>query len=413
MHRNLNIMLMLNSMIIGGIETYNITLATELKRRGHNVVVASRGGQLVEELTRHGIKHYSVQMPLHGSLSPDTVQHHNRYLLSVVAASIMSLYRTPHKPYKLFRTLVGTARVINLIRREKIDIIHASHSGPALVAYLASLVTRVPFVSTVHGTSRAEFPPVGLRFFRRNFGRIIAVSDEVKEHLASNYGIDEARVSVIYNGLDLKRFFLQKKQEALTSSSAGTPIRVAHIMGSGGAVPSVIEAAPIIAKAVPSLEMLVVRSSTELDEATLLAREVNRQLARETVKVIPPTKDILPVIRNSEVVIATGRCVLEAMACGKPVVVAGQRKGPLGGSFGGIISQDNISEIKKYNFTGRNSTVVASADRVAQAVITLLRDDKYRRETGEFGRRIVEDEFDSQQMAEKIERVYLEVLEGS
>lgn len=408
MHRKLNIMMALSSMGIGGSQTYTLTLAVELKRRGHNVVVASRGGQLVEELTQCGIKHQAVYMPIYGSPSPQPVQHHNRYVLSVLATEMKTPYRMPHK---LYRLLAGMAQVINLIRKEKIDIIHSSQPGPTLVAYLASQLTRVPFMITVHGTLRNEFPPIGLRFVRKGFGRIIAVSDEIKEHLINNYETDTTRVSVIYNGIDLRKFSPQPSKGAVATGNAGSLRRVAHIMGWAGPLKSAVEAVPIIAQMVPNVEMVILGPSAEFAQLSMLAREVNRQLARESVRAMGNTKDVVKIISSSEVVIGVGRCALEAMACGKPVVLAGQRKGPFGGSFGGIISQDNISETKKYNFSGRNGSEVTSAAKIAEAVVRLLKDEKHRRELGAWGRRIVEDEFDIEKIAEEIENIYLEVLE--
>lgn len=409
LHHRLNIMMTLNSMIVGGSQTYSVTLAAELRRRGHNVAVASRGGPLVQDLMQCGAKHYAVSMPIRSISSVQPVVHHERSAVSVLATCVDTLRGKPLDPYRLVASGIS---LIRAIRQDKIGVINSSQPGPTLVTYLASRVTRVPFVVTVHSTLRNEFPPIGLRLMRERLGRIVAISDEVKEHLINNYGIAEQKVSVIYNGVDLKRFSHRKGVDVANQGDRGLR-RVAHIAGVGGAVLSlVVEAVPMIAEVIPNIEMAIVGRSNEFDEATVLARDVNSKLGRQAIRLVGVTKDTESVIDSSEVVIAIGRSALEAMACDKPVVLAGRRKGPFGGSFGGIVSRDNLSEVRKYNFSGRNGSEATSSQRIAEAVVALLRNEERRREVAAFGRKVLEDEFDSQKMAEQIENVYFEVLQG-
>ncbi len=43
----MNILYLTNHLDIGGITSYTLTLASGMKKRGHNVYIASSGGQLV------------------------------------------------------------------------------------------------------------------------------------------------------------------------------------------------------------------------------------------------------------------------------------------------------------------------------------------------------------------------------
>lgn len=398
----LNMMIVINTMNIGGSETYVISLAKELEQRGHNVTVVSTGGELVEELTKSGIKHYTVKMPLYGSTSSEPVTNDARYFVLIIASWLL-------RPWKVLYFFNSIIQFIKIIKREKIDIIHSNQPGPTLITYLTSQITRVPFVTTVHATLRNEFPPIGLRFIRKKFRKIIVISGEIKEHLIKNYRIDPQKISVTYNGIDLKKFHPDTNMAELNSGNMNKLKRVAHIGGgAGGGLKSMLDAVPIIVQKVPDVEIVIPIAD---DEINILARKINQRFDREVVKNIRPTKNIMDIINNSEVVVAVGRSALEAMACGKPVVIAGRRTGPFGGSFGGIISKDNVSEIKKYNFSGRNSSDVTSHENIAEAIIKLLTDEKYRQEVGIFGRKIVEEEFNVEKIAGQMENVYLEVLE--
>ncbi|RKY72372.1 MAG: hypothetical protein DRP97_00745 [Candidatus Latescibacterota bacterium] len=402
MNKKLNIMISINRMSTGGSATYVISLANELKQRGHRVTVVSTGGVLVEELTKSGIKHCTVKMLLYGSASSEPVTNGARYLASIISSWII-------RPWRVLRFFISVIQFIKIIKCKNINVIHSNQPGPTLITYLASQITRVPFVTTVHGTLRTEFPPIGLRFIRKKFRKIIVISDEIKEHLIMNYQIDARKIAVIYNGIDLKKFYSDVNMTGLNTGNLTNLKRVAHIGGSGGGgLTSMLKAVPIIAQKVPDVEVVIPSADGEIN---ILARKINQEFDREVVKIMRPTKDIIDIINSSEVVVAIGRSALEAMACGKPVVIAGRRTGPFGGSFGGIISKDNVPEIKKYNFSGRNSSEVTSPENIAEAIIKLLTDDNYRQEVGAFGRKIVEEEFNIEKIAGQMENVYLEVLE--
>src|SRR5690606_15808772 len=57
-----NILLAAMALDLGGAETHVISLARELHRRGHRVVVASAGGRMVPRLEARGIPHIVVPM---------------------------------------------------------------------------------------------------------------------------------------------------------------------------------------------------------------------------------------------------------------------------------------------------------------------------------------------------------------
>ncbi len=90
---------------IGGAETHILELSKELKRRGHDVSVASNGGVYVAELEKTGIRHFSVPM--------------NRRS----AADIFRSYRL----------------MCRLLRDENPDIVHAHARIPA---FICSIICR-------------------------------------------------------------------------------------------------------------------------------------------------------------------------------------------------------------------------------------------------------------------------------
>ncbi|MGC8827809.1 MAG: glycosyltransferase [Anaerolineae bacterium] len=103
---------------------------------------------------------------------------------------------------------------------------------------------------------------------------------------------------------------------------------------------------------------------------------------------------VLPASQRSE---AFGTVLLEAMACGKPVITTELGTG--------------TSWVNRHGETG---LVVppADPDALAEAVRALLANADLRRRMGEAARRRVEEEFALERMAAGVERIYAEVLGG-
>src|SRR5215217_1873224 len=103
--------------------------------------------------------------------------------------------------------LGNTARMIDLIRKEKISLVHARSRAPAFSALWAAHATGVPFVATYHGIYKAHN---GLkRWYNAVMTRgdlVIANSDFTRDNILAEHGIDPARIVTIPRGVDLSRF---------------------------------------------------------------------------------------------------------------------------------------------------------------------------------------------------------------
>ena len=61
MNNQKSIMLCLENMGIGGVETYVINQAISLKKKGYNVIVVANNGIYVQKLKEKGIKFYNFE----------------------------------------------------------------------------------------------------------------------------------------------------------------------------------------------------------------------------------------------------------------------------------------------------------------------------------------------------------------
>ena len=152
----------------GGVERGTLEIAQHLIEQGHESIVVSNGGRLVEQLQAEGSRH--INLPVHKK-------------------NLSSL-----KQVKILR---------RLFEAEKPDIIHLRSRLPAWLAWLAwrkmDPKTRPRFVTTVHGMySVNSYSKIMTRG-----EAVICVSNSVKDYVLKNYpDVPEEKLTVIHRGVD-------------------------------------------------------------------------------------------------------------------------------------------------------------------------------------------------------------------
>ena len=161
------------SLISGGVERGTVEMAAALVAAGWTSYVASSGGPMEHQLARIGAQH--ITLPL-ASKNPLVIRRNARALKEI-------------------------------IRRHRIDIVHARSRAPAWSAWWAARATRRRFVTTFHNAYDTDLP------LKRRYNsvmargdRVIAISQFVGEHAAGTYGVGPDRLRVIPRGVDLAPF---------------------------------------------------------------------------------------------------------------------------------------------------------------------------------------------------------------
>lgn len=173
----LKVLQLLPALDSGGVERGTLEIARALVAAGHESVVLSKGGRLVEQLQREGSRHIARDL---GRKSPATFLQ-----------------------YRALR---------RLFEREGFDIVHARSRLPAWVAWLAwrgmPAHARPRFVTTVHGMhSVSRYSAIMCAG-----ERVIAVSDTVRDYLRTHYPpsrwphLADERITVIPRGIDPAEF---------------------------------------------------------------------------------------------------------------------------------------------------------------------------------------------------------------
>lgn len=156
----------------GGVERGTLEVGRYLVEKGHQSIVISNGGRMVEELEQGGSRH--ITLPVH-------------------------------------RKRLGSLRQVRVLRQllveEKPDILHLRSRLPAWLAWLAwrkmDPASRPRLVTTVHG-----FYSVNRYSAIMTFGeRVICVSESVREYVRKNYPkVDPESLTVIHRGVDPEQY---------------------------------------------------------------------------------------------------------------------------------------------------------------------------------------------------------------
>jgi glycosyltransferase involved in cell wall biosynthesis len=372
--KNLTVLLTLMALNTGGAETHVVSLARQLKKEGINVLVASRGGELVKELNASGIEHFT--MPLHSKM-----------------------------PGSLFSSIIGLTK---LVKKYKVDLIHAHARIPAWVSQWVFYITGCPYITTSHGIYSTNW---GLGLLTAWGEKIIAVSEDVREHLVKNFKVRPEKIYVIPNGIDLEQFdpgvdTSSVQKELGLSSDEMKIVYISRLMGARGEIAlKLIDAMPDICSSFPNVKLLVVGEGDKLEAIRGQAEKCNTALKGRRVIVTGARLDTYALMGLADVAVGVGRVALEAMAMKKPVIIAGEA------GFMGILTPENFEDAKKHNFSGRGTGQITNSMNLAAAIKRLLASPDLRKELGEFGRKQVEDQFSIDSMTKKVVEVYTKVLE--
>ena len=299
----------------------------------------------------------------------------------------------------------GASDLARLAREKEFDIVHAHVARDyTLASFAARRNTRARLVITRHvlfPLSRAH------RLALSNVSRVIAVSGAVARALGAQKIFDAEKIRVVENGVDVARF--EQAREKFKKEDGDGPLRVG-IVGELSPVKGQVEflhaAAQVAEVFGGGVEFLIVGEDAsrggeyrervaEAVEALGLSGRVRLlgRLAEDEMPRLLASLDLLVSASSSE---AFGLAMVEAMACGVPVVTT---------------ATEGAREIVEDGADGL-LVPVGDVNALASAVVSLLKDKARRRALGERASASARTRFDLARMVEATERVYEEAVAG-
>ncbi|MEA5082669.1 MAG: polysaccharide pyruvyl transferase CsaB [Lachnospiraceae bacterium] len=363
MHRKYTILMALMGLEIGGAETHVVELAKQLNKEGHRIVVASNGGVYVKELEDVGIKHYKVPL--------------NKRSI-----------RNMRKSYFLLK---------DIIKKENPDIVHSHARIPGFVCGLLKKRMNFTFVTTAHWVF---YTGMGLKYITNWGQKVVAVSDDIKDYLIKNYGVDRNNIYVTINGIDTDKFSPKIKGKGIMkefniTEYDNTLVYVSRMDEDRALVAKqLIDLAPELSKKIKRLRILIVGGGNVFDKLKAKAEEANAVIGRECITMTGARTDINELIAVGRVFVGVSRAALEAMAAAKPVIIAGNE------GYIGLFKKEKLELAQENNFCCRGcpqSTLLLLEHDIIYAMNAI--GNVQRGELGEYGRKVIFQNYSVNKMA--------------
>ena len=302
LNKKITILQVLPDLNSGGVERGTLEVNKYLANKGYRTLVLSNGGTMVRELKSDKGEHFKLG-----------VGKKNLFVIFTV--------------FKL----------INFIKKNKIDIVHARSRLPAWICFFAinfiKKNNRPIFITTVHG-------PYSVNFYSSIMTkgeRVIVVSEMIREYVLKNYKIDRKKIVLNYRGVSDKNFpfnykpsqkwlkkwhkdFPQTKNKIILT----LPGRITRWKGQDDFIIALKE----IIKKNSNVHALIVGDKDKNLKFTKELKEIVKKLGLEqNISFVGNRKDIKEIMSISRIVFslskepeAFGRISLESLSLGIPVI---------------------------------------------------------------------------------------------
>ncbi len=367
-----NVVHLVEKLGIGGLEKVLTTLALDLNKEKYNVSVwcLRKGGFFADKLIEEGID-----------------------------VKILGIYTS--------RNPIGIYKLYKLLKLHKIDLIHTHAYSAGTVgrisAFLAGVSVIIYHNHSVHDHYNKYYHLVEwvLSFIT---DRIICVSDIVKRSTKETQGISAEKLITIYNGTSnvcsvSGKAIIKLKQELRIHPEHTVIGTITHMEEHKG-VFYLIQSASCFLKSGKNLTFLLVGDGTQEEKLKRLC--VDLKIEKNVIFTgersdIPEILSLIDIFVLPSVREGLGLSIIEAMACGKPIIAT---------NVGGIpeVVKDGVSGIL---------VPPKDIEALQDAIVELL-DDKEKQEAMGFnGKRIYGESFNSRTMVDRMEELYDLLIKGN
>jgi glycosyltransferase involved in cell wall biosynthesis len=295
-------------------------------------------------------------------------------------------------------SLKQVLNLVELIRKERPDIIHNHNPRGQIYGSIASRLAGKKNITTRHGNEREPIPSWVWPFT----DRVVLISHETQRSFLANAFIKKSKSTVIHNGIDLGPFGDSEDQAAIRKqwnipSDAFVICNVARLAPEKNHA-LLLNAFSRVYKQHPHARLVIVGDGACKDALTRQAEELG---IAQYVTFTGFQSNIGPFLFAGDAFVLSSDTegisltLLEAMAASKPVVAT-----HVGGNPEVIID-------------GETGFLVAPRDPNAMAdKILLLSKSELRHQMGQAGRKRVEDHFSIDRMAQEYENIYKMICLG-
>jgi peptidoglycan/xylan/chitin deacetylase (PgdA/CDA1 family) len=247
--------------------------------------------------------------------------------------------------------------------------VHGHSRAACWVCNLATLFTNIPFVSTIHGRQHLHTSSKIWSVYGTN---IIAVSKSLREHLIHELNLDPKHITTIPNGFETQRWI----SAALTQSDLnvfgvppGIPILlfVGRFSGPKGDIVRFLisEVYPELVKKIPCSLQIIGGLNVPVDIPKHV-QQIQKHFGKTSVVLREFQRDLIPFLHAANVVIGSGRVVMESLMIGKPTIAFGES------DYEGLVTPENYETVRQTNFGDTGIRQIMNTKLVVDDLIAIL-----------------------------------------
>lgn len=361
--KRIKVVHLVRTLDMGGLERVVIDLARFHNRELFEVEVVCLGGEgeLAAECRSHGIPVTALQLSNAG--------HFKRF-----------------------------SKLAKALRGLKPDVLHTHNSGPHVNGVVARMLTRIPvLVHTKHGRNyvNRKWAVFQNRIASRLSSCVVPVSADAAEVARTIEKVPERLIKVIRNGIVLDDY----RCEETPHRRRETMLRAIHVarLNPVKDQQNLLRAVRKVVDEVPEFTLEIAGDGQERARLEELSASLNLQ---KHVRFLGMRDDVADLLNAADMFVLSSLSegisltLLEAMAAGLPVVatdVGGNREVVVDGETGLLVPKQD-------------------SDRLAHAILSLVRDPGRADQMGRAGRQRVEQTFDVRVVVETYENFYRELL---
>ncbi len=250
-------------------------------------------------------------------------------------------------------------RLASLLRREQVDILHTHNWVTFREGLVAAKLAGVPVVvHGEHGKVRERPRQIFVqRWGWRHVDCVLAVSEALADRMADRIGFPRERIQVISNGVDLDRFHPPTRAKQETRRQLGLPAEGLMLGMVARFVPfkdhaGVLRAVAQLRADDVELHLALAGDGPLRDE---LAELAGRLAISDRVHFLGELAAVETLLHGLDVLVSNSSCnegmsnaILEAMACGVPVIATRVAASPElldDGQVGPLVSPANVEEL--------------------------------------------------------------------
>ncbi len=310
-----------------------------------------------------------------------------------------------YHPSSIWRNLRDIANLTNYLNQEKFDILNVHQSHDHVLGGIAARRSNHPVVVVRTDHKRDPLKPnLGNRLLlSRLTDGIITFSERARREDAEHFGFPLERVCKISPALDLDRFNPDREfKDMRTVFRIGSKEIIIGMIARFQKYRKTevfLEAVKTIVREFPNIKILLVGRSSQMNESVI---QPMKRLGIEQWVVLGGyrTDDYIDTLACMDIFVflmagsdGTARALREAMAMGKPVIVADRGILP-------ELVEDRVSGL----------VVKDTPEALANATLQLLRYPELRRRMGEAAYQKAHREFRLDRQVEAVERFYQEMI---